>query len=240
MGHDVPCLSRGREICAGELRGAKGATLVAEGDDAGGQAGRPTAIGRPGVTRIYSPKNNAPSYSNLLKAPRNHAQRYRRRSTNQPRHSRRLGQLRRDGPAHHRWKQTCPSADRLPLWRYVDRGAGSSTRVSRGGGARIGRVGCRTRRIHEGSRHQNSIGKRALAAYSPSQSSPCNALMITTSQLTCPECGYSSAETMPMDACIYFHQCAGCGTTLRPKPGDCCVFCSYGSVPCPPIQVQRG
>ena len=20
------------------------------------------------------------------------------------------------------------------------------------------------------------------------------------------------------------------------KPGDCCVFCSYGSVPCPPIQ----
>ncbi|MFZ0027756.1 MAG: GDCCVxC domain-containing (seleno)protein, partial [Pseudolabrys sp.] len=21
-----------------------------------------------------------------------------------------------------------------------------------------------------------------------------------------------------------------------PKDGDCCVFCSYGSVPCPPIQ----
>jgi hypothetical protein len=26
---------------------------------------------------------------------------------------------------------------------------------------------------------------------------------------------------------------------LRPKPGDCCVFCSYGSVPCPPIQAER-
>jgi hypothetical protein len=26
---------------------------------------------------------------------------------------------------------------------------------------------------------------------------------------------------------------------LRPKAGDCCVFCSYGSVPCPPIQAER-
>jgi hypothetical protein len=26
---------------------------------------------------------------------------------------------------------------------------------------------------------------------------------------------------------------------LRPKPGDCCVFCSYGSVPCLPIQAKR-
>ncbi|MDD2796322.1 MAG: GDCCVxC domain-containing (seleno)protein [Acidocella sp.] len=26
---------------------------------------------------------------------------------------------------------------------------------------------------------------------------------------------------------------------LRPKPGDCCVLCSYGSVPCPPIQLER-
>ena len=26
---------------------------------------------------------------------------------------------------------------------------------------------------------------------------------------------------------------------LKPKAGDCCVFCSYGSVPCPPIQESR-
>ena len=31
----------------------------------------------------------------------------------------------------------------------------------------------------------------------------------------------------------------GCGARLKPKPGDCCVFCSYGSVPCPPIQAER-
>ena len=32
------------------------------------------------------------------------------------------------------------------------------------------------------------------------------------------------------------YDCKGCGQRLKPKPGDCCVFCSYGSVPCPPIQ----
>ena len=28
-------------------------------------------------------------------------------------------------------------------------------------------------------------------------------------------------------------------TFLKPKPGDCCVFCSYGTVPCPPIQAGK-
>jgi len=26
---------------------------------------------------------------------------------------------------------------------------------------------------------------------------------------------------------------------LRPLPGDCCVYCSFGDVPCPPIQELR-
>jgi hypothetical protein len=43
---------------------------------------------------------------------------------------------------------------------------------------------------------------------------------------------------MPTDACVFFHRCAGCGAMLRPKAGDCCVFCSYGSVPCPMKQVD--
>jgi hypothetical protein len=58
-------------------------------------------------------------------------------------------------------------------------------------------------------------------------------------RLVCPECGHASIETMPVDACVYFHLCPGCGKTLRPKAGDCCVFCSYGSIPCPPVQLQR-
>jgi hypothetical protein len=56
------------------------------------------------------------------------------------------------------------------------------------------------------------------------------------SVITCPECGFAREETMPLDACAFFYTCTHCGTRLRPKPGDCCVFCSYGSVPCPPIQ----
>ena len=56
------------------------------------------------------------------------------------------------------------------------------------------------------------------------------------STLTCPHCGRAKTETMPMDACQFFYDCTGCGVILRPKPGDCCVFCSYGTVPCPPVQ----
>ena len=56
------------------------------------------------------------------------------------------------------------------------------------------------------------------------------------STLTCPSCGHQSVETMPTDACQFFYDCKGCGTRLMPLAGDCCVFCSYGSVPCPPVQ----
>lgn len=60
--------------------------------------------------------------------------------------------------------------------------------------------------------------------------------MILESTITCPVCDFAKTETMPTDACQFFYECAGCGTLLRPRPGDCCVFCSFGSVPCPPIQ----
>jgi hypothetical protein len=59
------------------------------------------------------------------------------------------------------------------------------------------------------------------------------------SEITCPDCGHREFEAMPTDACRYFYECNGCGVILRPKAGDCCVFCSYGSVPCPPIQLER-
>jgi hypothetical protein len=56
------------------------------------------------------------------------------------------------------------------------------------------------------------------------------------STLTCPRCGFAKRETMPADACQYFYECTSCGELLKPKPGDCCVFCSYGSVKCPSRQ----
>ena len=57
-----------------------------------------------------------------------------------------------------------------------------------------------------------------------------------SSTLTCPACGYASTETMPTNACIYFYECQSCKELLKPLPGDCCVFCSYGTVKCPPVQ----
>ena len=56
------------------------------------------------------------------------------------------------------------------------------------------------------------------------------------SVITCPHCGHQANELMPTDACQFFYECKGCGTRLKPLAADCCVFCSYGSVPCPPIQ----
>src|SRR5260370_20025881 len=67
--------------------------------------------------------------------------------------------------------------------------------------------------------------------------------MIFESLITCPHCGTAKTESMPTDACRVFYECSGCGAKLRPKPGDCCVFCSYGFVPCrrfkPSARVKR-
>jgi hypothetical protein len=60
--------------------------------------------------------------------------------------------------------------------------------------------------------------------------------VIRNSVITCPHCGFAQCEEMPIDACQLFYDCQRCATRLRPKPGDCCVFCSFGSVPCPPRQ----
>ena len=54
--------------------------------------------------------------------------------------------------------------------------------------------------------------------------------------ITCPECAGVTRETMPSNACQWFYECPKCKQMLKPKPGDCCVFCSYGSVQCPPQQ----
>jgi len=60
--------------------------------------------------------------------------------------------------------------------------------------------------------------------------------VILQSTITCPECGHQEMEKMPTDACQWYYECKNCRHLLKPKKGDCCVYCSYGSVPCPPIQ----
>lgn len=63
--------------------------------------------------------------------------------------------------------------------------------------------------------------------------------IVMESTITCPVCGHQQTEQMASDRCEYYYECKGCGTLLQPLPGDCCVYCSYGTVPCPPIQAQR-
>ena len=64
--------------------------------------------------------------------------------------------------------------------------------------------------------------------------------VIVQSTLHCPQCGHSKTEIMPTDACQWFYECEACHAVLTPKAGDCCVYCSFGSLPCPPVQLQEG
>ncbi|WP_395070616.1 GDCCVxC domain-containing (seleno)protein [Gracilimonas sp.] len=60
----------------------------------------------------------------------------------------------------------------------------------------------------------------------------------TSSTVTCPNCGHQEKEEMPTNSCQFFWECPGCEKVIKPKQGDCCVFCSYGDTPCPPVQLE--
>ncbi|MBL4601618.1 MAG: hypothetical protein JKY84_02620 [Emcibacteraceae bacterium] len=66
-----------------------------------------------------------------------------------------------------------------------------------------------------------------------------NTRFVIHSTITCPKCGHTKLEEMPTNACQYFYDCTACGIVLKPLPGDCCVYCSFGTVPCPPIQLGQ-
>ena len=57
--------------------------------------------------------------------------------------------------------------------------------------------------------------------------------------IACPECGARTRQAMPENACVHFFECPSCRALLKPQTGDCCVFCSYGDAPCPPVQHER-
>jgi epoxyqueuosine reductase QueG len=57
--------------------------------------------------------------------------------------------------------------------------------------------------------------------------------------ITCPESKAAKREVMPENACQHFHTYGGCGATLRPLEGNCCVFCSYSDELCPPKQAEQ-
>lgn len=64
--------------------------------------------------------------------------------------------------------------------------------------------------------------------------------MILESVITCPICGFQKTEEMPENTCQYAYECTHCHTLLKAKEGECCVYCSYGDYPCPPVQVAGG
>jgi len=64
---------------------------------------------------------------------------------------------------------------------------------------------------------------------------------VTTQSLgTGPRCGMRTETVMPTDACIVVFECESCRVVLRPKSGDCCIFCSFAGVKCPPVQLRQG
>jgi len=63
--------------------------------------------------------------------------------------------------------------------------------------------------------------------------------VVLESTLTCPACSHVETEAMPTDSCQWFYECKACHQVLKPKEGDCCVFCSYATVPCPLIQLGK-
>jgi rubredoxin len=58
------------------------------------------------------------------------------------------------------------------------------------------------------------------------------------STVQCPKCGFRSTEQMPTDYCLVRYECRDCGYIMTPKKGTCCIFCSYGDVKCPPMQLS--
>jgi hypothetical protein len=87
---------------------------------------------------------------------------------------------------------------------------------------------------HDRQDHNENSADKLISAAKRMTTEP-----ILQSTLTCPHCGHRATETMPTNACQFFYDCAGCGELFRPRSGDCCVFCSYGSVPCPPVQLRH-
>ncbi|MFZ3039139.1 MAG: GDCCVxC domain-containing (seleno)protein [Polynucleobacter sp.] len=53
-----------------------------------------------------------------------------------------------------------------------------------------------------------------------------------SSTITCPICLHAEVLALPKGSSQHLYQCQACKTILKPKSGDCCIFCSFGSIDC--------
>ncbi len=58
-------------------------------------------------------------------------------------------------------------------------------------------------------------------------------------EITCLNCEHKKVEEMPTESCQFFYECENFKKVLRPNDGDCCVYCSFGSVKCSSIQKKE-
>jgi len=86
---------------------------------------------------------------------------------------------------------------------------------------------------------QNQSGRIGATVGYPTTAKDAKMALVLESMIACPKCGFEKQEIMPTDACLFFYECTSCRALLSPEPGDCCVFCSYGTVLCPPKQQQQ-
>jgi hypothetical protein len=59
-----------------------------------------------------------------------------------------------------------------------------------------------------------------------------------TSTITCPACSETVTHTMSTESVKKVYHCQKCLTWVAAKHGDHCIYDSYGSTKCPPLQLK--
>lgn len=57
--------------------------------------------------------------------------------------------------------------------------------------------------------------------------------------LSCPKCKSKEDMNIPEGKCQLFYTCKACKQLIQAVNG-CCVFCDYGSEPCPKAAEHKG
>ncbi|MCW3076432.1 MAG: hypothetical protein JWO32_1041 [Bacteroidetes bacterium] len=59
------------------------------------------------------------------------------------------------------------------------------------------------------------------------------------SVVVCPVCKFKRELFMAANHFLKVYECEECNALLKTDKKQCCIFCSYGSVPCIPVQMEK-